>query len=332
MPGGSGLLQQAMERWEEVIAEAKLVASECSSACSRSCPDCLQNFRNAYYHAHLDRKLAEERLVEFGLVVTKTHDIAAKAGPVQDEGVPVNAAEALLKLLIFKAGLPTGIWHKRIEIGLPYRFTEPDVYWDDPEDANDPGLAVYLDGLSQQLHGNPSTRDRDLAIRQTLRSKGYDVVEIPASHLQSKDSMVLHVAKIAKFLFGRERAKELRSDTSWFESSKDAEFEVASAGVKVGTFDPDLYPAPWQLLLANIASVPGIRVEPGAEVACDGRVLGSFVAELSGPSGEFCLLDAGDEYVVRCEEAIRSDGKQALKVDPSDPESFSSIMKAVGGS
>src|SRR5262249_48044278 len=55
MPGGSGLLDQICERFEEIVSIATEVVQDCPSACETSCIDCLQTFRNGYYHKHLNR-------------------------------------------------------------------------------------------------------------------------------------------------------------------------------------------------------------------------------------------------------------------------------------
>jgi ATP-dependent helicase YprA (DUF1998 family) len=54
MPGGSGLLDQICGRFAEIVAAAKAIVNNCPSACEASCIDCLQTFRNGFYHTHLD--------------------------------------------------------------------------------------------------------------------------------------------------------------------------------------------------------------------------------------------------------------------------------------
>ena len=66
MPGGSGLLDQICERFEEIVAVAQEIVENCPAACEKSCIDCLQTFRNGYYHKYLDRKAAQERLAAWG--------------------------------------------------------------------------------------------------------------------------------------------------------------------------------------------------------------------------------------------------------------------------
>lgn len=58
MPGGSGLLDQIVDRFAEVVTAACNVVRECPSTCERSCVDCLLAFENGFFHKHLDRHVA----------------------------------------------------------------------------------------------------------------------------------------------------------------------------------------------------------------------------------------------------------------------------------
>ena len=66
MPGGSGLLDQLCERFGEIVQAAHDVVDNCPAVCGSSCIDCLQTFRNAYYHPSLDRAVARECLDDWG--------------------------------------------------------------------------------------------------------------------------------------------------------------------------------------------------------------------------------------------------------------------------
>ena len=55
MPGGSGLLEHLAERWDEVRSAALELLTQCPGACESSCVDCLQTYRNRFYHEYLDR-------------------------------------------------------------------------------------------------------------------------------------------------------------------------------------------------------------------------------------------------------------------------------------
>lgn len=217
MPGGSGLLEQILERWGEVVDAARRVAGECPSGCVRSCADCLQTFRNAYYHRHLDRKVAAERMEEWGGALVFQHDIPARMPAVEPRGadVPVNVAERRLRGMLQRAGFPEGEWQKEIRLGLPLRSTRPDCFYPG-EGANDPGVCIYLDGLSQHLHGNSETAARDRAIRTELRSMGYFVLEIAANDLDDRPKMASHFFQLARHLMGKREAQEIREREDWF--------------------------------------------------------------------------------------------------------------------
>ena len=58
MPGGSGLLEHLSQRWKEVSNAALELLVNCPSACETSCIDCLQTYRNRFYHEYLDRHIA----------------------------------------------------------------------------------------------------------------------------------------------------------------------------------------------------------------------------------------------------------------------------------
>ena len=66
MPGGSGLLERIRERFAEVVQAGLEVVEGCPAGCESSCIDCLQTFRNAHYHHHLDRRVALGALKKLG--------------------------------------------------------------------------------------------------------------------------------------------------------------------------------------------------------------------------------------------------------------------------
>lgn len=217
MPGGSGLLEQACERWSEVVAAAKDVVVNCPGGCERACIDCLKTFRNAYYHKYLDRGVAVERLNDWGDTLEFKHDIPASLPQERPSGEhqPTNQAEDRLRYLLERAGFPSGEWQKRIYLGQPLGWTTPDCFFAGDDDYFS-GVCVYLDGLSVEIHGNPERAERDRAIRDQLRNTGYEVIEIAASHLEDREQMARHFYRLASYLMGRERAREIRNSAEWF--------------------------------------------------------------------------------------------------------------------
>lgn len=154
MPGGSGLLDQICERFEEISAVARDVVDKCPSVCETSCIDCLQTFRNAYYHKLLERKVALDRLTAWGPRLVLSHEIPSKQ-PSQEPGPgthPVNEAERRLRYLLKAAGFEEGIRGEQIRLDPAIGTTTPDVIYRAAHHGSDEGVCIYLDGLSGHLH------------------------------------------------------------------------------------------------------------------------------------------------------------------------------------
>jgi len=217
MPGGSGLLLQACARWAEVVAAALEAVRECPADCARSCIDCLQTFRNAFFHAHLDRRLAAARVAAWGRELITRHDIPPRMPAAAPRGreATTNQAETRLRGMLTRAGLPEPRWQHRILLGAPLGATTPDAFYEGDDDADSP-ICIYLDGLSDGLHGKPETAARDRRIRDELRARGHEVFEIAATELDDREAMTRHLFRLARFLMGREKARAVKTDGSWF--------------------------------------------------------------------------------------------------------------------
>lgn len=217
MPGGSGLLEQMVRRWPDVMDAAVSALNTCPSACQRACIDCMHTFRNAFYHDHLNRHVAMARLQDWGAALQFTHDIPAVLPAAAGDGVPVNDAEATLQELLIRAGFSSPRTQHQIALCQPLGSTSVDFFYEDPAGRLE-GVCIYLDGLSRQLHGNPSTFRRDREIREELRNRGYDVIEIPFGHLTDRDAMARHLYRLGRLLMDRESAESIRASTTWFDT------------------------------------------------------------------------------------------------------------------
>ena len=218
MPGGSGLLDQLCERFEEIAAVAREIVEDCPSACDTSCVDCLQTFRNGYYHKYLDRKAARERLAAWGSRLSLSHEIPGKQPSKEPaEGThPVNEAERRLRHLLLAAGFEEGIRRQQIRLDRAIGTTTPDVIYRASHHGESEGVCIYLDGLSGHLHGNAVTAEHDQRIRTWLRNNGYEVIEIAASDLYDEAAMARHFRKLAGYLGASDLRDSLRTDTTWF--------------------------------------------------------------------------------------------------------------------
>ena len=227
MPGGSGLLQQLVANFPRIIEVAKGLVSGCPSACEHSCIDCLHTFRNGFYHKSLDRHVALELLTAWGDQLSEEHPIPATqpAPDCKDPGKqPVNEAETKLKHYLAAAGFTSGEFQNQIRFKTPIVLdhligsTTPDVqFTGDPDDPDDKGVCIYLDGMSASLHGDPATAARDREIRSWLRNNGYQVIEITVVELDDRGAMVRHFKRLARHLEGKELARKIEEDSSWFE-------------------------------------------------------------------------------------------------------------------
>jgi hypothetical protein len=217
MPGGSGLLEQIVRRWSDVVAAAIALATGCASACESSCVDCLQHFRNAFYHDSLNRHVALDCLRDWGSTLSESHPIPPVLPDDTLSKTPANGAEAQLGAMLTAAGLDGFETDRPIKLSGGVT-TRPDVYFHQPNEQFE-GVCIYLDGMSGHIHGNAETLAKDRQIRDELRSKDYEVVEITYQQLFDKSVMRAHMRKVAKAVVGRSKAKEVEDDDSWFRSS-----------------------------------------------------------------------------------------------------------------
>jgi SOS-response transcriptional repressor LexA len=218
MPGGSGLLDQLCVRFPEIVTAAREILAGCPSGCGASCIDCLQTFRNGFYHKHLDRNLALARLNAWGDRLAFAHEIPPKQpSQAPSEGThPVNEAERRLRHLLLAAGFEEGIRGEQLHLDRAIGTTTPDVIYRTVDHAPDEGVCIYLDGLSRHLHGNPATAERDRSIRDWLRNNGYEVLEIAVSDLYDEGAMSRHFRRLAGYLSKPELRERLRKDMSWY--------------------------------------------------------------------------------------------------------------------
>jgi hypothetical protein len=312
MPGGSGLLDQICNRFAEIIEAARKIVDECPSACETSCIDCLQTFRNGFYHKYLDRKLASSRLAAWGHVLTVLHQIPPTHAQVQGIGSagPVNNAELRLQQLLKAAGFEDGIRGQQLKLDHAIGTTTPDVIYRASHHEADEGVCIYLDGLSLNLHGNPETQERDRIIRSWLRQQGYEVIEIAANELDDRAAMTKHFRKLANYLNDTVLRDRIKDDFNWFENATRADEQVERAQLLViepsesERFVTCLPLIPLKAAAGGFGGVESIADHVASQgwVHVDiGRKLrpGMFVAQVLGksmepkiPDGSYCVFSA----------------------------------------
>ncbi len=336
MPGASGLLDQLCERFEAITAVAREVVDACPSVCDPSCIDCLQTFRNTYYHKHLDRHLANERLRAWGPCLAEPHPIPPLQ-PSQEprEGTyPVNEAERKLRHLLLAAGFEEGARGQQVRLNRAIGSTTPDVIYRCDHHDDDEGICIYLDGLSGHLHGNPATAEQDRLIRTWLRNNGYEVIEIAASDLDDQGAMVRHFRKLAGYLARPDLRQQVRSDPTWFERAQDDDEALPVLPFrKVEPVPEDRYKTCVPLVsLKAAAGAFGDRSgiideDEWVEIDTHHRLRdGVFVAKVEGKSMEPVIPD-GSYCLFRAPVDGTRNGKSVLvrlrdEVDPETGERF----------
>ena len=197
MPGGSGLLNQIIEHWENVLKESISALDNCPNSCEESCYSCLRTYQNVFIHNSLDRKFASTICKEFSGQLKYEFELPPQE-ELQDastENKGTNKGEISLPQILKENGFPEFQTQKRIEIGPPYNSTVPDLYYEDT--VREIFLTIYLDGLSKNIHGNEERRRIDIIIRQQLESMGFDVIEIASSDLNDPEALRLSLKRIA---------------------------------------------------------------------------------------------------------------------------------------
>ena len=191
MPGGSGLLEQMLARWKELIAVAQDLLSNCSQGCDTACYACLKTFRNQASHLALNRHKASELIAALDHQPNGYRNISAQ---FEEEsagaGSPSNTPEARLIRLLHEHHFPSGECRKRVNTSLNMP-TEPDWLHELTK------VAIYLDGMSRGLHGDPRTAARDQIIRQALEFDGYKVIVVQSRDLDDPEAVRQHLKNIA---------------------------------------------------------------------------------------------------------------------------------------
>src|SRR5262249_25236037 len=120
-----------------------------------------------------------------------------------------------LKSMLERSGLHGYEPQRQIALGLPLGSTTPDFFYAATTEHYE-GICVYLDGMSRELHGNPKRQEYDRRIRDELRNRGYEVVEITYAQLFDRGAMAQHFYRIGRFLLGKSSAAQMRDDSAWF--------------------------------------------------------------------------------------------------------------------
>jgi len=208
MPGGSGIIDQLLDDWVETLTRGISSLQNCSGACEEACYDCLKTYRNMLYHPQLNRFRAAELLDELRHDPNKIGSIPPKAGDsTPPEGQSTNTPEMRLSAVLQSYRFPNFDRQKEIPLPGSLQFTRPDFYYESPDGVVK--IAIYLDGLSKNIHGNEERQRIDHLIRAVLGSQTVKVVEIAASDLDDPVILRYHLKTIAQKLNKKDIVRDL---------------------------------------------------------------------------------------------------------------------------
>ncbi|MFQ5600825.1 MAG: Zn-binding domain-containing protein [Candidatus Krumholzibacteriia bacterium] len=91
--------------------------------------------------------------------------------------------------------------------------------------------------------------------------------------------------------------------------------------------DVDLFPRAWQPLVSDLAAESGVDIDPGGDVAVDGRVIGTYVVELRRAEVSVRVVGARSAAAVA---ALEREGHRVLALDPADPHAASRVRRLLG--
>jgi hypothetical protein len=198
MPGGSGLLSQIIDRWKEIVDSA-IIALNCPNQCLKSCYVCMRTYRNIFFHEEFDRTVASNLLLQFTNQIRFLHDIPAVLSIQTQSGTSTNWNEQMFRNLFQQHGFPPFIAQHSIALMGSIPQTTPDFFYEDPSQGKK--IAIYIDGLSQTIHGNANRAQTDKLIDNVLENMlQIKVVRIPASAKTDPKILAYYLQQIGDYL------------------------------------------------------------------------------------------------------------------------------------
>jgi very-short-patch-repair endonuclease len=313
--GGAGVLRQLVDdarAFGRVAREALQVchfvpdtgedlrrAPGTKEDCGAACYDCMMSYSNQREHELLDRHSIRDLLRQLA---------AAEVEPAPTE-LPRAEHLAQLKRIagseLEKRWLD---WLETYELRLPTQaqllveecHTRPDFMYDRQH------TAVYVDGSP---HDFPERKQRDREQTENMEDYGYTVIRF------ARDDDWMAIVERYPHVFGSPRVFPAATETQAAEADG---------------FETDLFPAAWQPILSKLAESPGTQIEPGSDVTVGGRVIGTYVAEISRDGQTLVIVDATSDGQASVVSTLEGTGKAAIAIDPAAQDADAQISNAMG--
>lgn len=304
--GGAGVLRRLLDdpkafskvakealricHFDPETAEDKRKAPRAQEECEAACYDCLMSYSNQMEHKLLDRKLIKDFLFDYT-------QATVKAAPVEK-----TRSEHLRELKKYCGSNLESQWLDFLEergLRLPSKAqayvevckTKPDFLYEKEQ------LAIYIDGPH---HEHPDRHKRDTFQTDCMEDRGYIVVRF------SLQNDWLKIIEKYPSIFGQPQV--LKTKTSL--TPQGSTLNTSSVDL-----DLDLFDKSWHPLLKSL-SEQGFTIEAGSDVTKNGRVIGSYLAEVSRNGKLLRLLDQEDSNLNAVKEVLEEQGISIVMVKP----------------
>ena len=192
IPGGSGFIPQIIKYWSPIIESGIGLVTNCPRKCEEACYSCLMHFRNQQFHRELNRFTAEAMLTDLLGELTKSMDIPPKFINKEPEPGESDAEDKFIDILKESSfPLPEGQFRVDFNDG---GYTVADFAYPDKR------VLIYIDGMSEKIHGKPDQIRKDNIIRAKLRMIGFHVMDITSVSLNDETAVNSFLAELGVYL------------------------------------------------------------------------------------------------------------------------------------
>jgi very-short-patch-repair endonuclease len=296
--GGAGVLHRLVREPGELARVAAIALELCHfdaegqdqgqapngrERCEAACYDCLLSYYNQREHEIVDRHAIRALLLELAGVDVRVSPVST----TRDEHLRqlLERSESSLErqwLEFIAAGgfrLPS-VAQPLIESAA----TRPDFFYE-TESA-----AIYIDGPD---HLFPEVQQRDRRQELALDDLGYSVIRFPVG--ADWEGIVRRHPHIFGVVTGSSTVGPVVGPV--VQVSEEPEPESSADG-----FDPDLFDDRFHELLRQLAAaIPGLQIDPGADVIANGKVIGAYFAEIERNGIRIRLIESGKASQQLCE-------------------------------
>jgi len=192
VPGGSGFIPQIMKYWNSIIEAGIKLVTNCPRKCEEACYSCLLHFRNQQFHGELNRFTAETMLADLLGELKKSMDIPPKYMKKEPKPGESDAEDKFIDILKERAfPLPEDQFRVDFADG---GYTIADFAYPNKK------VLIYIDGMSEKIHGKPDQIRKDNIIRAKLRMLGFHVMDITAVSLNDEQVLNSFLSELGVYL------------------------------------------------------------------------------------------------------------------------------------